>query len=94
MRRCFFFFFFSKASLGLFLFHVKKIYICDALHQRACKYCKPIRAFAFMCLGFVGWMSGVRSVSFHLVVTGRINAFKKTQTTLRKKPLTEVLNFF
>lgn len=32
-------------------------------------------------------------VSFHLVVTGRMNAFKKTQTTLHKKPFTEVLNF-
>lgn len=90
----FVFFFFSKAPLDLFLFHVKKIYICDAPYQRACKYCKPIPGFAFMCLGFVGWMSGMRSVSFHLVVTGRINAFKKTQTTLHKKPFTEVLNFF
>lgn len=88
-----FFFSLSKAPLGLFLFHVKKIYICDALYQRACKYCKPIPGFAFMCLGFVGWMSGMRSVSFHLVVTGRMNAFKKTQTTLHKKPFTEVLNF-
>lgn len=88
-----FFFSLSKAPLGLFLFHVKKIYICDALYQRACKYCKPIPGFAFMCLGFVGWMSGTRSVSFHLVVTGRMNAFKKTQTTLHKKPFTEVLNF-
>lgn len=88
-----FFFSLSKAPLGLFLFHVKKIYICDALYQRACKYCKPIPGFAFMCLGFVGWMSGMRSVSFHLVVTGRMNAFKKTKTTLHKKPFTEVLNF-
>lgn len=88
-----FFFSLSKAPLGLFLFHVKKIYICDALYQRACKYCKPIPGFAFMCLGFVGWMSGMRSVSFHLVVTSRMNAFKKTQTTLHKKPFTEVLNF-
>lgn len=88
-----FFFSLSKAPLGLFLFHVKKIYICDALYQRACKYCKPIPGFAFMCLGFVGWMSGTRSVSFHLVVTGRMNAFKKTKTTLHKKPFTEVLNF-
>lgn len=88
-----FFFSLSKAPLGLFLFHVKKIYICDALYQRACKYCKPIPGFAFMCLGFVGWMSGMRSVSFHLVVTGRMNAFKKTQTTLHKKLFTEVLNF-
>lgn len=32
-------------------------------------------------------------VSFHLVVTGRMNAFKKTKTTLHKKPFTEVLNF-
>lgn len=55
-----FFFSLSKAPLGLFLFHVKKIYICDALYQRACKYCKPIPGFAFMCLGFVGWMSGTR----------------------------------
>lgn len=40
-----------------------------------------------------GGCQACSSVSFHLVVTGRMNAFKKTQTTLHKKLFTEVLNF-